>query len=86
MIGSTRVSVKRATVACTARSSSLSSERISNRSNGFSDMASRQVAVEQAPIVVVVPEGAKGQRHDAVVAPQHPGGEHAATPLSSSAI
>jgi len=49
-------------------------------------MASRQVAVEQAPIVVVVPEWAKGQRHDAVVAPQHHDGEHAATPLSSSAI
>jgi hypothetical protein len=49
-------------------------------------MASRQVAVEQAPIVVVVQEAAKGRRRNAVAAPQHPGIQHAPTPLSSSAI
>jgi len=49
-------------------------------------MASRQVAVEPAPIVVVVREAAKGRRGSADAAPQHPGIERAATPLSSSAI
>src|SRR5437868_11553101 len=39
MIGSTRSSVKRATVSCTMRSSSLSSERTSYRSTGFSGVA-----------------------------------------------
>src|SRR5438445_3625799 len=39
MIGSTRVSVKRATVSCTMRSSSLSSERTSYRSVGLSGLA-----------------------------------------------
>src|SRR3546814_15568123 len=39
MIGSTRSLVKRATLSCTARSSSLSRERMSNRSVGSRAMA-----------------------------------------------
>jgi len=49
-------------------------------------MASRQVAVEQSPIVVAARVGAKGREAAPIAASHHIGIDRAPTPLSSSAI